>query len=58
MSRCAGTHLERASADGEVAYYNSGSWCEQPCVYLTVLDGRVEVQHFSQEPRLLEVDVA
>ncbi|HEV3415476.1 MAG TPA: UDP-2,3-diacylglucosamine diphosphatase [Pirellulales bacterium] len=56
VALCGHTHLERASTDGEIQYYNSGSWCEQPCVYLTVLDGHVEIQHYSPEPSLLEVE--
>jgi hypothetical protein len=31
----------------DISYYNSGSWCEQPCVFLTIEDGKVEVHHFS-----------
>jgi UDP-2,3-diacylglucosamine pyrophosphatase LpxH len=51
---CGHTHLEWATADGGIEYYNSGSWCEQPCVYLTVLDGQVEAHHFTAEPSLFE----
>ncbi|HEY2148268.1 MAG TPA: UDP-2,3-diacylglucosamine diphosphatase [Pirellulales bacterium] len=52
---CGHTHLERATDEGGIEYYNSGSWCEQPCVYLTVLDGRIEAHHFCAEPTLLEM---
>jgi hypothetical protein len=38
-----------------IAYYNCGSWCEQPCVYLTILDGCVEAHHFDAEPTLFEL---
>jgi hypothetical protein len=51
---CGHTHLERATADGGIEYFNSGSWCEQPCVYLTVLDGHIEAHHFTAEPTLFE----
>ncbi len=52
---CGHTHLERTSIGGEVDYFNTGSWCEPPCVYLTVLDGRLELQHFASAPTLQEV---
>ncbi len=58
MAICGHTHLERVNTDGDVQYYNGGSWCELPCVYLTILDGRVEGQHFQAEPMLLEAEVA
>jgi UDP-2,3-diacylglucosamine pyrophosphatase LpxH len=56
MAICGHTHLERATAEGGIEYFNSGSWCEQPCVYLTILDGCVEAHHFVAEPSLLEAN--
>ncbi len=43
---CGHTHLERNSSIDGITYFNSGSWCENPCVYLTIQDGRVESHHF------------
>ncbi len=44
---CGHTHLERSSIGDGISYFNSGSWCEQPCTYLTIEDGKVESHHFS-----------
>lgn len=46
MVLCGHTHLERSSTIDGIAYFNSGSWCENPCVYLTIADGKVESHHF------------
>ena len=46
---CGHTHLPAALTDGPVHYFNSGSWTEKPCHYLTVRDGGVEV-HAYDEP--------
>lgn len=55
---CGHTHHERISTEDEVEYYNSGSWCELPCVYLTIDDGRIENHHFVHEPAYLELESA
>ena len=44
---CGHTHLACNSTIDGIAYYNSGSWCESPCTYLTIADGQVEVCHYS-----------
>ncbi len=43
---CGHTHLEYVSEQADIKYYNSGSWCEKPCTYLTVLDGQCAVNHY------------
>jgi len=47
---CGHTHLERSSTSDGIAYYNSGSWCEAPCTYLTIADGSVQVHHYGDDP--------
>lgn len=51
---CGHTHHALAAEDGPVAYYNSGSWTEKPCHYLTLRDGVVAVHAYEAEPALVE----
>lgn len=43
---CGHTHQPVAKYDLPIAYYNSGSWTELPCTYLTILNGQVELHSF------------
>lgn len=45
---CGHTHLPVANTMGPVRYYNSGCWTEKPCHYLTVVDGVVELQSYTE----------
>jgi UDP-2,3-diacylglucosamine pyrophosphatase LpxH len=45
---CGHTHLPVANTNGTVSYYNSGCWTEKPCHYLTVLDGIIELQSYTE----------
>src|SRR5262245_23309661 len=40
---CGHTHHPVVNTSGPVHYYNSGSWTELPCTYLTVADGLIEL---------------
>lgn len=52
---CGHTHLPVAFEEGKVHYFNSGSWTERPCHYLTVQAGRVELCSYSEDvPELTE----
>lgn len=51
---CGHTHHPVASETGPVAYFNSGSWTEKPCHYLTLQGGVVEVHAFETEPAFVE----
>ncbi len=51
---CGHTHHPLASEGGPVAYYNSGSWTEKPCHFLTLKDGIVEVHAYETEPAVVE----
>ena len=51
---CGHTHLPRASEGGPVEYFNSGSWTEKPCHFLTLKDGAVEVHAYETEPAYVE----
>jgi len=46
---CGHTHAPAAKAELPIAYFNSGSWTELPCTYLTVNDGIVALRAFSAE---------
>jgi UDP-2,3-diacylglucosamine pyrophosphatase LpxH len=46
---CGHTHAPREVREGEVQYFNSGSWTELPCTYLTVADGEVRLHEFDAE---------
>jgi UDP-2,3-diacylglucosamine pyrophosphatase LpxH len=48
---CGHTHFPAAREGGAVAFYNSGSWTEFPCTYLTVADGRVRLHRYDEPPR-------
>jgi UDP-2,3-diacylglucosamine pyrophosphatase LpxH len=43
---CGHTHVATARVTGTVSYYNSGCWTEQPCTFLTVSAGQVEVREW------------
>jgi UDP-2,3-diacylglucosamine pyrophosphatase LpxH len=43
---CGHTHLEMEKP-GDISYFNSGSWTELPCGYLTVRDGIIAQHHFT-----------
>lgn len=43
---CGHTHLPTKSTDGDIDYYNSGCWTEQPCHYLGITSGSVEVYNY------------
>lgn len=52
---CGHTHLAIAVTDTPVQYFNSGSWTERPCHYLTVEAGVVDLCSYSEEiPELVE----
>ena len=42
---CGHTHHAIYNENGPVQYFNSGCWTEVSCTYLTVVDGRIELQH-------------
>ena len=44
---CGHTHHAVATELDGVHYFNSGCWTEMPCTYLTVADGRIEIQAFA-----------
>jgi predicted phosphodiesterase len=46
---CGHTHLPVANTTGAVHYFNSGCWTEKPCHYLTVIDGIVSVQAYTED---------
>jgi UDP-2,3-diacylglucosamine pyrophosphatase LpxH len=43
---CGHTHLATEDLKGEILYYNSGCWTENPCSYLSVSEGAVKIHHF------------
>ncbi len=51
---CGHTHLPRVSDPGPVAYFNSGSWTERPCHYLTLRAGVIELHAYEAEPAFVE----
>jgi UDP-2,3-diacylglucosamine pyrophosphatase LpxH len=57
---CGHTHHPCAHTNQPIPYFNSGSWTELPCTYLTVTDGLVQVHEFSpeEETALLELSSA
>jgi UDP-2,3-diacylglucosamine pyrophosphatase LpxH len=60
MAACGHTHVPVAEVDQPVPYFNSGSWTELPCTYLTVRDGVVTLNEFRADSLLegLEVEAA
>lgn len=42
---CCG-HVHYANMKPHVGYYNSGSWTEIPCNYLTVKDGKIDLHNY------------
>lgn len=51
---CGHTHHAVADTAGPVAYFNSGCWTENPCHYLTLTDGVVEVCVYT--PKVSDTD--
>jgi UDP-2,3-diacylglucosamine pyrophosphatase LpxH len=47
---CGHTHSPAAHTDQAVPYFNSGSWTELPCTYLTVAGGVIRLHDFTPEP--------
>lgn len=45
---CCG-HVHYADTKPHIGYYNSGSWTEIPCNYLTVTNGTVELHSYSSQ---------
>ncbi len=45
---CGHTHLPVASDEEPAAYYNGGCWTERPCHYLTLRDGCVSVEAYTE----------
>ena len=41
---CGHTHHAATNTRGDIHYHNSGCWTEQPCTYLTVLDGVIALR--------------
>jgi UDP-2,3-diacylglucosamine pyrophosphatase LpxH len=57
MVTCGHTHAPVVCQDQPIPYFNSGSWTEWPCTYLTVEEGKVELHkveadHFAREEDL------
>ncbi|MGL4421310.1 MAG: UDP-2,3-diacylglucosamine diphosphatase, partial [Gemmataceae bacterium] len=48
--------VEVRAAEGEVSYFNSGSWTELPCQYLTVRNGQIRLHEYVQELAAERVD--
>jgi len=42
---CGHTHHAIAHP-GKISYYNSGSWAELPCTFLTINNGQVELHYY------------
>ncbi len=58
---CGHTHLAKAVTQGDVHYFNSGCWTENPTSYLTIRRGRVELhRHLTAaiEGQALETELA
>ncbi|MBL8800003.1 MAG: UDP-2,3-diacylglucosamine diphosphatase [Planctomycetia bacterium] len=55
---CGHTHQAISDPSQDVHYFNSGCWTELPCTYLTVRDGRIELQAFEPEVELLAAEPA
>lgn len=45
---CGHTHHGMANETGSIAYFNSGSWTEKPCQYLTVHNGSIELHAYDK----------
>ena len=52
---CGHTHQAKIDTGSGVDYYNSGCWTELPCSYLTVQDGFVRLERYTEqaEPQLV-----
>lgn len=46
---CGHTHHPIVDTTGPVHYFNSGSWTELPCTFLTAADGEIELHVFDPE---------
>jgi UDP-2,3-diacylglucosamine pyrophosphatase LpxH len=45
---CGHTHHVTSDEAGPIHYFNSGCWTEIPCSYLTIADGRINIQHWDE----------
>lgn len=45
---CGHTHLpdRLTNSSGRVEYYNSGSWCDKKCYYITIKDNNIQLEQF------------
>ncbi len=50
---CGHTHTSYDRHNGPVHYWNSGCWTEQPCTYLAISDGRIELRRFADSMKEL-----
>lgn len=53
---CGHTHHATELHEGDVTYFNSGCWTELPCSYLTIAEGRVELQRVEAEEPVEDVE--
>lgn len=52
---CGHTHFAVESKDKDIKYYNSGSWTECPCSYLTISYGSVKLHYYDHLTELNEI---
>ncbi len=55
---CGHTHQPAANKDLTIPYYNSGSWTELPCTYLTIAEGVVQLHRFEDTAEKVETEPA
>ena len=55
---CGHTHQPASNKELALPYYNSGSWTELPCTYLTVADGAVQLHLFEDTAEKVEAEPA
>jgi UDP-2,3-diacylglucosamine pyrophosphatase LpxH len=55
IASCGHTHHAKATADGDVKYFNSGCWTELPAHYLSVKDGLVTLHSVQNTPDQAEL---
>jgi UDP-2,3-diacylglucosamine pyrophosphatase LpxH len=49
---CGHTHIALEAERDGIKYFNSGSWVDKRCSYITVDDGGVQIQTYTQVPEL------
>jgi len=49
MATCGHTHFAVSREEGDVWYYNSGCWTENPCHYITVDNGAMKLCQWHEE---------